>query len=96
MGETGSHELNVKIGLIKDNNLLKILFKSEAGSLGKLLEYAKTNDGKIIKNKDIEFNYINIGNFDVMDGAYYYMYTYYTNEDGLYRNLDDIKIIVKD
>ena len=95
-GETGSHELNIKIGLIQDKELLKKLSTNEEGSLEELIEYAKKSDGKVFTRKDNEFVRIDVNDFEVIDGAYYYKYVYYTNTDGIYRNLDDITISVGD
>lgn len=92
IGTTGSHEINVKIGLINDENLLKKIANEESGSLEELMEYAKVNDGVIFSKNDNVSEDIDIGDFEVVNGAYYYMYTYYTNTDGLYRNLDDITV----
>lgn len=92
IGTTGSHEINIKIGLIKDEDLLRKIANEETGSLEELMEYAKTNDGVIFKKNDNVSEDIDIGNFEVINGSYYYMYTYYTNTDGLYRNLDDITV----
>lgn len=92
--EIGSHEINVKIGLINDETLLKKLAKNETGSLEKLMEYAKTANGTVITESDSNFYNKSIGDFKVQNGAYYYMYTYYTNTDGVYRNLDDIAVVM--
>jgi len=93
IGDHGNHEVNVKIGLINDNELLKKISKDEPGSYEELMEYAKTSNGKLFTaNEDDFIDGINIGNFEITDGTYYYMYTYYTNTDGLYRNLDDIAV----
>lgn len=92
-GETGSHEINVKIGMINDSQLLKRISKNEAGSFESLMSYAKTNDGTVFTASKNESSYnIDIDEFKVVNGAYYYIYTYYKNTDGLYRNLDDITI----
>ena len=92
IGTTGSHEINVKIGLINDEDLLEKIANEEPGSLEELMEYAKVNDGVIFSKNDNVSEDIDIGDFEVVNGAYYYMYTYYTNTDGLYRNLDDITV----
>lgn len=93
-GTAGSHELNVKIGLINDQDLLNKLNNKEQGSLEILKKYAKNADGKVFTKKDIAFYNININNFEIVDGKSYYIYTYYTNKDGIYRDLDDIAIAV--
>lgn len=92
-GESGSHELNVKIGVINDTELLKRLSRNESGSYEALMSYAKTNDGTIFNNMGDD-NKFDVKNFKVTNDVYYYIYAYYTNTDGLYRNLDDINIVM--
>lgn len=99
IGKTGSHEINVKIGLIQDNELLNSIAKDKSGAYEELMEYAKQNDGTIFTAKEDDFTSdigVDIGSFAVTNGAYYYMYTYYTNKDGMYRNLDDITVVMGD
>ena len=96
LGELGSHEINVKIGVINDNELLKKISRNEAGSYETLISYAKTNDGTIYKFNDKEYYHIDTSGFNVVNGAYYYIYAYYTNTDGLYRNLDDVTVAMGD
>jgi len=90
-GPNGDHELNVKIGLINDEDLLRRLARNESGSLEMLMEYAKKANGTIFTDIDLHFE-VSLKGHTFVEGAYYYMYTYYTNKDGLYRNLDDIAV----
>lgn len=92
--DIGSHELNVKFGIIKDENLLKKLANKERDSLEELMKYAKTTEGKTYTHKDYEFSFTDAIDFEVVNGAYYYAYTYYTNTDGVYRNLEDVTVVM--
>ena len=92
-GSNGNHMINIKIGVINDKNLLRSVYKKDADALEKLLEYAKTNDGKIISNKDVDFNDIVVNDFNVTNGLYYFVYTTYDNNNGLYRDLSDIALV---
>ena len=93
IGKHGDHEVNVKIGLINDNELLTKIANNHSGAYEELMKYAKTNNGTIFTAKEDDFiNGVDIGDFEVINGSYYYMYTYYTNTNGLYRNLDDIAV----
>lgn len=94
-GKTGSHKINTKIGLINDKELLRKLAKDTNGSLSLLLEYAKTNNGTSFLYTDEEHQ-VDIESFTVKDGAYYYVYTSYENSDGLYRNIEDVTVVMGD
>ena len=93
-GITGSHKLITKIGIINDNSLLKKLSKNTKGSLEELLTYAKSNNGTTFKYSDEHYYDNDIGSFSVTDGAYYYVYTTYENSDGLYRDFDDVTVVM--
>lgn len=93
-GEKGSHQLVTKIGIINDKNLLKKLSKGESDTLQTLLDYAKNNEGTTFKYADEHYNDNDIGTFQVQNGAYYYVYTSYDNTDGLYRDFDDVTVVM--
>lgn len=90
-GNTGSHTLNIKVGIINDNELLSKLAYNTSDSLTSLMEYAKTHEGKVFRvaDDDNEWNY----DLDIVANAYYYIYTTYENEDGLYRDLSDVMVV---
>lgn len=92
-GENGTHQLITKIGLINDKNVLKKLSKGESDALQALLDYAKNNEGTTFKYTD-ESHSTDIGTFQVQNGAYYYVYTSYDNTDGLYRDFDDVTVVM--
>ena len=91
-GTTESHMLNVKIGVINDNNVLSKLANNTSDSLTSLMEYAKNNDGKVYQLVDNTYVLENTG-LDIIPNAYYYIYTSYENENGLYRDLSDIAVV---
>lgn len=93
-GHNGTHTLKTKIGLIKDNSLLKKLANNSKDALSSLLEYAKKNDGTVFTYSDEHYYDNDIGSFKVTDGAYYYVYTTYDNSDGLYRDLSDVTVVM--
>jgi len=95
-GKNGSHKLITKIGIINDNSLLKKLSKNTNDSLSSLLEYAKKSEGKTFKYLDSASYNVDIGSFDVIDGAYYYVYTTYEDTNGIYRNFDDVIVVMGD
>ena len=91
-GGNGSHKLNIKVGIINDNNLLYSVYKREAGSMANLLNYAKNHNGtSYVLSQDNKFE-VPISNLEVVNGAYYYVYTDYENSDGLYRDLSDVAV----
>lgn len=91
-GEMGSHTLNVKVGVINDNDVLSKLANNASDSLTILMEYARNNDGKIYHIADNVWMFENNG-LNIIPNAYYYVYTTYENEDGLYRDLSDIVVV---
>lgn len=93
-GEKGSHQLITKIGIINDKNVLKKLSKGESDALQALLDYAKNNEGTTFKYADEHYYRNDIGTFQVQNGAYYYVYTSYDNTDGLYRDFDDVTVVM--
>lgn len=93
-GEKGSHQLITKIGIINDKNLLKKLSKGESDALQTLLDYAKNNEGTSFKYADEHYYQNDIGTFQVQNGVYYYVYTSYDNTDGLYRDFDDVTVVM--
>jgi len=93
-GENGSHTINVKIGIINDKNIIDAVMKNEENGLADLMDYAKTAEGVTYTEKDDKFYEISLNNFKVQNGAYYFLYTTYENEDGLYRDLSDISMVL--
>ena len=93
-GDIGNHKKITKIGLINDKDLLRKLSKNESGSLEELIEYAKKSEGTKYESDSENYNDIKLGNFNVINGAYYYIYTTYVNEEGLFRDLSDITIVM--
>ena len=92
-GENGSHTIVTKIGRINDNTLIKKLAKKQAGSLEELLDYAKNNTGTTFTYSDEHYYNNDIGSFNVINGAYYFIYTTYQNSDVLYRDLSDVTVV---
>lgn len=93
-GKNGSHTIEIKIGVINDEELLYSIYKNEANASSKLLEYAKKKDGKKYEMSDdvLENKNISISDLNVINGSYYYLYTTYKNSEGLYRDLSDVSI----
>lgn len=91
-GQNGSHEIDVKIGRISDKNLLYKIYKNEAGALKSLMDYAKDDSGTVYSCNDEKCDGVKVDNADLINGEYYYLYTNYKNDDGLYRDLSDITI----
>lgn len=92
MGKNGAHKLDLKIGIITDENLLYKIYKNEAGALENLMDYAKNNSGSSYLCDDINCNDLSFQNLNINNGSYYYLYTTYENKDGIYRDLSDISI----
>ena len=93
-GSTGDHMLKTKIGIINDETLLKKLANNSKDSLQSLLEYAKKHDGTTFSYHDEHYYKNDIGSFKVTDGAYYYVYTAYEDKNGMYRNLEDVTVVM--
>lgn len=94
LGSIGSHTINTKIGLISDKDLLNKLAKKQSGSMNELLEYAKTAEGKTYSYSDSQSFNMDLNDFAVTNGAYYFIYSTYENNDGLYRDLSDVTIVM--
>ena len=92
-GENGSHTRYTKIGKINDSSLIKKLAKQQSGSMNELLNYAKNNQGTTYTYNDNDYGRIDIKSFSVTNGAYYFIYTTYQNDDGLYRDLSDVTVV---
>lgn len=91
-GKNGSHEIEIKIGIINDNNLLYKIYKNESGALESLVEYAKNNSGTTYSLNKQDNHILKLTNLNLSEGSYYYLYTNYKNDDGMYRDLSDITI----
>jgi len=94
MGTNGAHNIKVKIGIIDDHSLLYSLYRNEKDSLDKLTKYAFEHEGQTWSAIDKEFDDVALNGLEVQDGAYYYIYTTYENEDGMYRDLSDISVVM--
>lgn len=91
----GQHKLITKIGLVKDNEILKNIRDGKSDGYTSLLAYAKEQTAlKSWDYSDAETYSIPINDFSVTNGVYYYIYTTYTDSDGIYRNLDGISLVM--
>ena len=90
----GEAKMITKIGMINDDNVLNKFRTGASDSYSSLLEYAKNADGKTWTYYDYDKYNMSLDGFDVINGAYYYIYTTYTDSDGLYRNLDGVSLVM--
>ena len=92
-----NRKLNIKVGEITDNSILKSLQKEEKDSLNKLMSYAKDDKGIYSTLLDIDYNsdlkYKPLTqSMDLKDKKYYYVYLYLDDEDKKYVGIEDINI----
>ncbi len=82
--------VNVKIGIVSDNNILKAIKNKETNSMEELLTYAKS--AKSIYNKTLSLTYSEslINDIDLVDGKYYYVYAKLDDENGKYFPIEDV------
>lgn len=82
--------INVKIGIVSDDNVLKAIKNKETNSMEELLTYAKS--AKSIYNKTLSLSYSEsiIDDIDLVDGKYYYIYLELNNENGKYFPVEDV------
>jgi hypothetical protein len=85
--------MTTKIGVVTDKELLKKIAKKEAGALNDLLDYAKKAAGKTFNYNQGDFD-INIDDFEVTNGSYYYIYNTVNDPEGIYRDLDDVTLVM--
>lgn len=89
-----NRKVNIKVGKINDQALLRKIKNNESGAWEKLLQYAKTSDAIVNKNltsTDYVFGFthnknekLGISNSEIEDGAYYYLYVDVDSENGKY------------
>lgn len=89
---SNARKINIKIGKVTDNKLLRSIKNQEANSLDNLMSYAKTSN-------HIYTGTINLGDsdtitnkFSLVNGEYYYVYMEMDNENGKYRKIEDISL----
>lgn len=92
-----NRKLNIKVGEITDNSILKSLQKEEKDSLNKLMSYAKDDKGIYTTLLDIDYNSDSkykalTQSMDLKDKKYYYVYLYLDDEDKKYVGIEDINI----
>ncbi len=93
-GITGTHKITTKIGKITDNDLLYKVYKKESDAMEKLIKYAINNNGISTTFSDADSYRMSLNGLSVSNGSYYYIYTTYENDNNLYRNLDDITVVM--
>ncbi len=87
-----NRKINVKIGKITDNKILLSIKNGEANCLENLMSYAKqaspvyTGTIKLGKSESVT------DKFDVVDGAYYYVYMQMDDENGKYMSIEDVSL----
>lgn len=91
--ELGNHKLNIKIGLINDDSIIRKFAKQQSDAYISLIEYAKNTNGTNLSFLDSERNNA-LNNLTIENGKYYFIYTIYENADSLYRNIDDVAIVM--
>lgn len=90
--EVDSRKANIKIGKMTDNNILLSIKNSEANCLQKLMDYAKKST-PIYTAKDLNLQIPNksiTDKFEVVNGAYYYVYMEMQDEKGKYYPVEDV------
>lgn len=91
--ESGNNILRIKVGIIKNNDIIQKFVNNDSDALTSLLNYAKNDsDGKSWEVEESET--LQLNNFKVSNGSYYYIYTEPTRDNSIYRNLEDIAIVM--
>ncbi len=87
-----NRKLNIKIGLITDNNILLSIKNGESNCLQKLLDYSKkaqsvyTGQVKLGQSDSIT------GSMNLVNDAYYYVYMELDDENGKYYPVEDVSL----
>lgn len=89
-------KMNVKIGVVKDIEILKSIQKGESDSLSKLMDYAKANKPKYTTTFDIKGATNSLESIAKKIGLtnreYYYVYMYLDDEDNKYYGIEDVSL----
>lgn len=89
-GTYGTHNVDIAIGVINDENIIRKFAAGQADAHQSLLEYAKNNNPEKVFNLNDRAYEASLDGFKSINGKYYYIYTKYTDE--LYRNIEDVVI----
>ena len=86
-------KINLKLGKITDNSILRNIRDAKAGALQDLLKYAKENKnpiytGTVKVGKDKEIT----SGMNLVDDEYYYVYMELEDEDGKYYPIEDVSL----
>lgn len=89
-------KMNVKIGVVKDIEILKSIQKGKSDSLSKLMDYAKANKPKYTTTFDIKGATNSLESIAKKIGLtnreYYYVYMYLDDENNKYYGIEDVSL----
>jgi len=95
IGGNGERKCNIKVGRITDNNILRAIKNGEKNCLSNLMSYAKKTDAlyQTQLKADYSLNQKSIiGQFPIVDGAYYFVYFSLDTENGKYYPIEDVML----
>lgn len=83
-------KINVKIGIVSDDNVLKAIKNKENDSMQKLLNYSKTTKSTYDEKLPLRYSDSIIDSISLKDGQYYYVYLELDDENQKYFPVEDI------
>ncbi len=85
-------KINLKIGRVTDNSILRSIKNEEAGCLTKLLNYAKSAAAVYIGTVSLGDSASITNQFEIIDDAYYYVYMELEDVNGTYYPVEDVSL----
>lgn len=85
-------KVNYKIGMITDKSILRSIKNGEANCFQKLMEYAKNANNSSTGSLTIGRSASILQKLNLVDGAYYFVYTELDTQNGKYYSLEDVNL----
>ena len=87
-----SANINYKIGLVKDNDILRAIQNGESDCLERLMSYAKNDANGKTGTVKLGYDASILDKIDLIDDAYYYAYLELDDENGKYIPIEDVSL----
>ncbi len=85
-------KINYKIGIITDKSILRSIKNGEANCFEKLMQYAKNANNSSTGSLAIGRSASILQKLNLVDGAYYFVYTELNTENGKFYSLEDVNL----
>lgn len=91
--DMSTRKINLKIGKVTDNTILRNIMNKKDGCLQDLMEYAKNSTetiytGTVALGRSEEIT----SNMNLVNGEYYYVYMEFEDEEGKYYPVEDVSL----